>query len=50
MQRELVGSGHLGHGRGLVHTALLVTALGVAAVIVGWVAYLVLVASIILWG
>jgi hypothetical protein len=43
-------SGHLQHGSALIHKALLALLMGLAALIAGWIAYLVLVAAIILWG
>ena len=52
MQHGVSGrlDGRLEHGWGLVHNAMLVLAVGFAALVVSWIAYMVLVAAIILWG
>ncbi len=42
--------GHLAHSWGVVYKALLVLSAGFAVLIVSWIAYLALVAAIILWG
>jgi hypothetical protein len=38
------------HVLGLIHKALLVLLMSVAVLVAGWIAYLVLVAAIIVWG
>jgi hypothetical protein len=52
MQHGVSGrlDGRLEHGSDLLHRALLVLAVGLAVLVVSWIAYLVLVAALILWG
>lgn len=51
MQHEVSGKldGRFDTG-GLLRKALIVIVIGFAALVVSWIAYMVLVASIILWG
>ena len=51
MQHGVSGrlDGHLGHSWGVVHKALLVVAGVFAALVVTWMAYMVLVAAFLLW-